>query len=63
MSYTVTINTTYNMVRYEYHYMAGIINEETALVLLKPQKLTDQYAFLTMLGLSALRFREMLKNE
>ena len=39
-------------------YMAGTINEETALVLLKPQKLTDQYAFLTWKGLSALRYVE-----
>lgn len=39
-------------------YMTGTINEETALILLKPQKLTDQYAFLTWKGLSALRFME-----
>lgn len=39
-------------------YMTGTINEETALILLKPQKLTDQYAFLTWKGLSALRFVE-----
>lgn len=37
-------------------YMAGTINEETALILLKPQKLADQYAFLTWKGLSMLRF-------
>ena len=37
-------------------YMAGIINEETALILLKPQKLADQYAFLTWKGLSMLRY-------
>ena len=37
-------------------YMAGIINEETALILLKPQKLADQYAFLTWKGLSILRY-------
>lgn len=37
-------------------YMAGIINEETALILLKPQKLADQYAFLTWNGLSMLRY-------
>jgi len=39
-------------------YMAGTINEETALLLLKPQKLSDQYAFLTWKGLSALRYVE-----
>ena len=33
-----------------------IINEETALILLKPQKLADQYAFLTWKGLSMLRY-------
>lgn len=37
-------------------YMAGVISEETALVLLKPQKLADQYAFLTWKGLAALRY-------
>ena len=37
-------------------YMAGIINEETALILLKPQKLADQYAFLTWKGLSMLQY-------
>lgn len=39
-------------------YAAGVIQEETALILLKPQKLTDQYAFLTWKGLSALRYVE-----
>ena len=39
-------------------YMAGRITEETALVLLKPQKLTDQYAFLTTKGLSNLSYIE-----
>ena len=39
-------------------YMAGNIDENTALVLLKPQKLSDQYAFLTWRGLKVLRFRE-----
>ena len=39
-------------------YMAGTIDEETALILLKPQKLSDQYAFLTWKGLSALRYME-----
>ena len=39
-------------------YMADTIDEETALILLKPQKLSDQYAFLTWKGLSALRYME-----
>lgn len=37
-------------------YMAGTINVETALIFLKPQKLADQYAFLTWKGLSMLRY-------
>lgn len=37
-------------------YMVGGITEETALILLKPQKLTDQYAFLTWKGLSMLHY-------
>lgn len=36
-------------------YMLGSISEETALLLLMPQKLSDQYAFLTAKGLSLLR--------
>lgn len=43
-------------------YIAGTIDEETALILLKPQKLADQYAFLTQTGLSALRFLEVMKD-
>lgn len=38
------------------NYIAGVIDEETALILLKPQKLADQYAFLTEKGLSAIEF-------
>lgn len=38
------------------NYMSGIIDEKTALILLKPQKLSDQYAFLTEKGISILRF-------
>lgn len=38
------------------NYMSGIIDEETALILLKPQKLSDQYAFLTEKGISVLKF-------
>lgn len=36
-------------------YMAENISEETALVLLKPQKLSNQYAFLTINGLELLK--------
>ena len=39
-------------------YVAGVIDETTALILLKPQKLSDQYAFLTWKGLKALRYVE-----
>ena len=35
-------------------YMAGNISEEVALILLKPQKLANQYAFLTQKGLQCL---------
>lgn len=38
------------------NYMSGLIDEETALILLKPQKLADQYAFLTEKGLSKLKY-------
>ena len=44
-------------------YIAGTIDEETALILLKPQKLADQFAFLTQTGLSAIRFLEVLTIE
>lgn len=43
------------------NYMSGIINEETALILLKPQKLSDQYAFLTYKGLQILNLIEVKK--
>ena len=39
-------------------YVAGVIDEEMALILLKPQKLSDQYAFLTWKGLTALQYVE-----
>ena len=39
-------------------FMAGAISEETALILLKPQKLADQYAFLSAEALSCLEFLE-----
>ncbi|MBQ9042179.1 MAG: DUF3990 domain-containing protein [Eggerthellaceae bacterium] len=39
-------------------FMAGVIDEETALILLKPQKLVDQYAFLTDSALRHLTFLE-----
>ena len=37
-------------------YMAGNITEEVALILLKPQKLADQYSFLTWRGLQCLKY-------
>ena len=37
-------------------YMAGNISEEVALILLKPQKLANQYAFLTQKGLQCLKY-------
>jgi hypothetical protein len=40
-------------------YMTGTINEETTLLLLLPQKLKDQFAFLTLKGLSTLNFLEV----
>ncbi len=36
-------------------YMIGNVDEDTALLLLNPQKLSDQYAFLTVKGLKLLR--------
>lgn len=39
-------------------YIMNVIDEETALILLKPQKLKNQYAFLTSKALSALSFME-----
>lgn len=39
-------------------YVAGVLDEATALILLKPQKLSDQYAFLTWKGLETLRYVE-----
>lgn len=39
-------------------YMSGAIDRETAIVLLRPQKLTDQYAFLTAAGLGFLHYLE-----
>lgn len=38
------------------NYMSGLLDENTALILLNPQNLSDQYAFLTEKGLSALKF-------
>ena len=38
------------------NYMSGVIDEEIALILLKPQKLSNQYAFLTERGISLLKF-------
>lgn len=42
-------------------YISGAIPAETALILLKPSKLTDQYAFLTHTGLQTLKFKEAIK--
>ena len=39
-------------------YISGAIDRETAIVLLRPQKLTDQYAFLTAAGLGFLHYVE-----
>lgn len=43
-------------------YISGAISEETALILLEPSKLTDQYAFLTYAGLQTLKFKEAIVN-
>ena len=40
-------------------YMSGAISERTALILLEPQKLVDQYVFLTWQGISTLRCVEV----
>lgn len=40
-------------------FMSGRLNEETALLLLKPQKLADQYAFLSFKGLSCPTCKEV----
>ena len=40
-------------------YMAGAIDKETALILLKPQKLADQYVFLSWKGLQSLKCVEV----
>lgn len=39
-------------------YMAGFTDRPTAITLLKPQRLTDQYAFLTASGIGTLRHVE-----
>lgn len=44
-------------------FISGTIDERTALILLKPQKLSDQYAFLTWRGLSALKLMEVRYDE
>lgn len=48
-----------NMMPVINNYMSGVIDENTALLLLKPQKLSDQYAFLTYKGLQALKLVEV----
>lgn len=40
-------------------YMSGNIDEETAVVLLRPQRLDDQFAFLTHRAIRTLRFLEV----
>lgn len=42
------------------NYISGLTDEETALILLKPQKLSDQYAFLTYKGLELLEFTKVI---
>lgn len=42
-------------------YMDGVCSKETAIERLLPQKLADQYAFLTELALSYITFKEWEK--
>ena len=51
--YTTSDDTTMPVLS---DYMAGNISEEVALILLKPQKLANQYAFLTQKGLQCLKY-------
>lgn len=44
-------------------YMSGLIDEERALLYLMPQKLVDQYAFLTWRALNTLTFTETIQHE
>lgn len=44
-------------------YVSGAFPAETALILLEPGKLTDQYAFLTHRGLETLKFKEAVSND
>lgn len=41
-------------------YVIGNISEETALILLQPQRLSNQYAFLTLKGLNMLEVGEIV---
>lgn len=43
-------------------YISGAIPAKTALILLEPANLTDQYAFLTYKGLQSLRFKEAITD-
>lgn len=43
-------------------YVSGAFPAETALALLEPAKLSDQYTFLTYAGIKTLIFREVLTN-
>ncbi len=45
------------------NYMSDMIDENTALILLKSQKLSDQYAFLTFKSLSCLKLVEVKRYE
>lgn len=40
-------------------YISGMIDEETTLILLKPQKLSDQYVFSIHSGLKHLKLKEV----
>ncbi len=44
-------------------YISGIIDEERALIYLMPQKLVDQYAFLTWRALQKLAFYEVIRHD
>lgn len=60
MELTVTNDNTMPVINND---IAGIIDEDTALILLKPQKLSDQYAVLTYKGLQNLNFLEVKQYE
>lgn len=43
-------------------YISGAIPAKTALILLEPANLTDQYAFLTHEGIQTLKFKEAITD-